>query len=120
MIPIKTLSTINIEECQISRLLVILLTIGTFEVSLLVMKYDIGLCDITLYDCYSLIKYFIIRLSISLQIAEFLIEFLIVYIYHRNRNKITSSTKKDIDVEMKTRVKSPVNDASITLPQLLN
>lgn len=33
MIPVKTLSTINIEECQISRLLVTLLIIGTLEIA---------------------------------------------------------------------------------------
>lgn len=33
MIPIKKLSTINIEECQISLLLITLLTIGTLEIA---------------------------------------------------------------------------------------
>lgn len=46
MIPIKKLSTIHIEECQISLVLMTLLTIGTLEVSLYLSEVrTMGYCE---------------------------------------------------------------------------
>lgn len=93
MIPVKTLSTIDIEECQISRLLITLLILGTLAVRFLKRSksyenIDIRFLDISLNDFFSLItvcynkKYFITRNSISLQIIELLIELMLILLYN--------------------------------------
>lgn len=90
MIPIKMLSTVNIEDYHVSLLLIVLLTIGTLEVSFIdnqVVPLDIMLKFSITQKIITIQTYFIIRNFISLQIAESLMELMLIYDWKKNKNK---------------------------------
>lgn len=82
MIPIKTLSVVHIKEWQLSLLQIILLTIGILEVSLLNLKEELrdtvtlSKINITLKTSFNYNTNFV-----SLQIAEFIIEGMLLSVY---------------------------------------